>query len=118
MATMDIIKYSGGTPANFLDVGGTANAERVSHAFRLILADPKVKGILINIFGGIVLCDMVAEGVIQAARNVGVKLPIVVRLDGTNAEKGRQMLAESGLGITPARDMKDAAEKIVAAVRQ
>jgi succinyl-CoA synthetase beta subunit len=117
MATMDIIKYAGGTPANFLDVGGTANAERVSHAFRLILADPKVRGILVNIFGGIVLCDMVAEGIIQAARSVGVGVPIVVRLDGTNAEKGRQMLADSGLGITPARDMKDAAEKIVAAVR-
>jgi len=118
MATMDIIQYAGGTPANFLDVGGTANAERVSHAFRLILADPKVKGILVNIFGGIVLCDMVAEGIIQAARSVGVGVPIVVRLDGTNAEKGRQMLADSGLGITPARDMKDAAEKIVAAVRK
>jgi succinyl-CoA synthetase beta subunit len=118
MATMDIIKYAGGTPANFLDVGGTANAERVSHAFRLILADPKVKGILVNIFGGIVLCDMVAEGIIAAARSVGVGVPIVVRLDGTNAEKGRQMLADSGLGITPARDMKDAAEKIVAAVRR
>ena len=117
MATMDIIKYAGGTPANFLDVGGTANAERVSHAFRLILADPKVRGILVNIFGGIVLCDMVAEGIIQAARSVGVGVPIVVRLDGTNAEKGRQMLADSGLGITPAKDMKDAAEKIVAAVR-
>jgi succinyl-CoA synthetase beta subunit len=117
MATMDIIQYAGGRPANFLDVGGTANAERVSHAFRLILADPKVRGILVNIFGGIVLCDMVAEGIIQAARSVGVGVPIVVRLDGTNAEKGRQMLAESGLGITPARDMKDAAEKIVAAVR-
>ncbi len=117
MATMDIIQYSGGTPANFLDVGGTADAERVSHAFRLILADANVKGILVNIFGGIVLCDLVAEGVIQAAKSVGVEVPLVVRLDGTNAEKGRRMLAESGLGITPAEGMKDAAEKIVAAVR-
>ncbi len=116
MATMDIIKYAGGTPANFLDVGGTATADRVSQAFRLILADANVKGILVNIFGGIVLCDMVAEGVIEAARKVGVSVPLVVRLDGTNAEKGRQMLAGSGLDITPAENMKDAAEKIVAAV--
>jgi succinyl-CoA synthetase beta subunit len=116
MATMDIIKYAGGTPANFLDVGGTANAERVSQAFRLILADANVKGILVNIFGGIVLCDMVAEGVIEAAKSVGVSVPLVVRLDGTNAEEGRKMLAESGLDITPAKNMKDAAEKIVAAV--
>ncbi len=116
MATMDIIQYAGGTPANFLDVGGTANAERVSHAFRLILSDKNVKGILVNIFGGIVLCDLVAEGVIEAAKQVGVKVPLVVRLDGTNAEEGRKMLAESGLDITPAESMKDAAEKIVAAV--
>ena len=116
MATMDIIKYAGGMPANFLDVGGTANAERVSEAFRLILADANVRGILVNIFGGIVLCDMVAEGIIEAAKNVGVSVPLVVRLDGTNAEQGRRMLAESGLDITPAENMKDAAEKIVAAV--
>ena len=117
MATMDIIKLEGGFPANFLDVGGTANAERVSHAFRLILADENVKGILVNIFGGIVLCDVVAEGIIEAAKNVGVKVPMVVRLDGTNAPQGREMLASSGLDITPADGMQDAARKIVAAVR-
>jgi succinyl-CoA synthetase beta subunit len=117
MATMDIIQYAGGKPANFLDVGGGADAERVAHAFRLILADKNVKGILVNIFGGIVLCDRVAEGIIGAAKTVGVKVPLVVRLDGTNAEKGREMLASSRLDITPADGMKDAAEKIVAAVR-
>ena len=116
MATMDIIQYAGGKPANFLDVGGGADAERVSHAFRLILADKNVKGILVNIFGGIVLCDRVAEGIISAAKTVGVTVPLVVRLDGTNAVQGREMLARSGLGITPAEGMKDAAEKIVAAV--
>ena len=118
MATMDIIQYAGAKPANFLDVGGGADAERVAHAFRLILSDKNVKGILVNIFGGIVLCDKVAEGIIQAAKTVGVNVPLVVRLDGTNAEKGRAMLAGSGLGITPADGMKDAAEKIVAAVRR
>ena len=117
MATMDIIQYAGGKPANFLDVGGGADAERVAHAFRLILADKNVRGILVNIFGGIVLCDRVAEGIISAAKTVGVNVPLVVRLDGTNAEKGREMLASSGLDITPADGMKDAAEKIVAAVR-
>ena len=117
MATMDIIQYAGGKPANFLDVGGGADAERVAHAFRLILADKNVKGILVNIFGGIVLCDKVAEGIISAAKTVGVTVPLVVRLDGTNAEKGREMLATSGLDITPAQGMKDAAEKIVAAVK-
>jgi succinyl-CoA synthetase beta subunit len=118
MATMDIIQYAGGKPANFLDVGGGADAERVSHAFRLILADKNVKGILVNIFGGIVLCDRVAEGIITAAKTVGVTVPLVVRLDGTNAVKGREMLKTSGLDITPAEGMKDAAEKIVAAVRK
>jgi succinyl-CoA synthetase beta subunit len=117
MATMDIIQYAGGKPANFLDVGGGADAERVAHAFRLILADKNVKGILVNIFGGIVLCDKVAEGIITAAKTVGVTVPLVVRLDGTNAVKGREMLKSSGLNITPADGMKDAAEKIVAAVR-
>jgi succinyl-CoA synthetase beta subunit len=117
MATMDIIKLHGGSPANFLDVGGTADADRVSHAFRLILADANVRGILVNIFGGIVLCDLVAEGIIQAAKSVGVKVPIVVRLDGTNAEKAREMLSSSGLAMIPAHGMQDAAEKIVTAVQ-
>jgi succinyl-CoA synthetase beta subunit len=116
MATMDIIKLHGAYPANFLDVGGTADAERVSHAFRLILSDENVKGILVNIFGGIVLCDLVAEGIVQAAKGVGVSVPLVVRLDGTNAEKGREILSSSGLNLTPATGMRDAAEKIVAAV--
>jgi succinyl-CoA synthetase beta subunit len=116
MATMDIIKYSGGEPANFLDVGGGASAEAVEKAFRLILADDSVKGILVNIFGGIVLCDMVAEGIIAATKAVNLNVPLVVRLDGTNAEEARKMMGESGLDITPASGMKDAAEKIVAAV--
>ncbi|MCZ6569092.1 MAG: succinate--CoA ligase subunit beta, partial [Deltaproteobacteria bacterium] len=102
---------------NFLDVGGTADAERVSHAFRLILADSNVKGILVNIFGGIVLCDLVAEGIIHATQSAGVKVPIVVRLDGTNAPRGREMLQSSGLGITPAVGMQDAARQIVTAVQ-
>jgi succinyl-CoA synthetase beta subunit len=118
MATMDIIKQVGGEPANFLDVGGTADAERVGHAFRLILADPNVKGIFVNIFGGIVLCDLVAEGIVEAAKTLGVAVPVVVRLDGTNAEKGREILASSSLDITPASGMRDGAEKILAAVRQ
>ena len=117
MATMDIIALAGSKPANFLDVGGTADAERVSQAFRLILADPNVKAILVNIFGGIVRCDLVAEGVIQAATTLGVDLPMVVRLDGTNAERAKEMLRGSGLGITSAEGMADAAEKVVAAVR-
>ena len=116
MATMDIIKFAGGEPANFLDLGGGANKEGVSRAFRLILSDPKVKGILVNIFGGIVLCDMVAEGIVAAAREIGVEVPMVVRLDGTNSDEAKQILAESGLGITPADGMQDGAEKIVAAV--
>jgi succinyl-CoA synthetase beta subunit len=115
MSTMDIIKLCGGEPANFLDVGGSADAERVSHAFRLILADENVKAILVNIFGGIVLCDVIAEGIIEATQTVGVKVPLVVRLDGTNSEKGREMLRGSGLNITPADGMEDAAQKVVAA---
>ena len=117
MATMDIIKLAGGEPANFLDVGGTADAERVGKAFQLILADPNVKGILVNIFGGIVRCDMIAEGIIQATRDVGMKVPLVVRLDGNNAEPARKLLDASGLDITSATGMQDAADKIVAAVR-
>jgi len=118
MATMDIIKLSGAEPANFLDVGGTADADRVTEAFRLILQDDRVQGILVNIFGGIVRCDLVAEGVIQAAKNIGVQVPVVVRLDGTNAEEARRMLAESDISIIPATGMQDAAQKIVAAVAQ
>jgi succinyl-CoA synthetase beta subunit len=117
MATMDIIKLAGGEPANFLDLGGGADAERVSHGFRLILSDRNVKAILVNIFGGIVLCDIVAQGVIEATRQVGVHLPLVVRLDGTNAEQGRKLLRESGLDITSAENLADAARKVVAAAR-
>jgi len=117
MATMDIIKHSGGEPANFLDVGGGATIERVTEAFKIILSDTKVKGILVNIFGGIMKCDVIATGVIEGAKQVGVKVPLVVRLEGTNVEKGKQMLAESGLNIIAADGMADAAEKIVKAVQ-
>ena len=115
MATMDLIKLHGGSPANFLDVGGGATAERVTVAFKLILSNPKVKAILVNIFGGIVRCDLIAEGVITAVKNVGVKVPVVVRLEGTNAEKAREMLAASGLKVIAAKDLTDAAQKVVAA---
>ncbi|MEZ5425498.1 MAG: ADP-forming succinate--CoA ligase subunit beta [Pyrinomonadaceae bacterium] len=115
MATMDIIKHAGGEPANFLDVGGGASQERVQNAFRILLADPHVKAVLINIFGGIVRCDMVARGVVEAARNLGVSVPIVARLEGTNVEEGRRVLAESGINILSADGMRDAAEKVVAA---
>lgn len=115
MATMDIIKLAGGEPANFLDVGGGASQERVEQAFRILLADEHVKAVLINIFGGIVRCDMVANGVVAAAKNLGVKVPIVARLEGTNVEEGRRVLRESGIGILPADGMADAAEKVVAA---
>ena len=114
MATMDIIKAFGGEPANFLDVGGGATKENVTEAFRILLSDPKVKGILVNIFGGIMRCDVIATGVIEAAKEVGLKVPLVVRLQGTNVDLGRKMLAESGLAITPADTMDDAASKIVA----
>jgi len=114
MATMDLIKLHGGNPANFLDVGGGATSERVTAAFSLILSNPKVRAILVNIFGGIVRCDLIAEGVINAVQNVGVKVPVVVRLEGTNAEKAREMLAGSGLTITAATDLTDAARKVVA----
>jgi succinyl-CoA synthetase beta subunit len=113
MATMDLIKLSGGMPANFLDVGGGATAQSVSEAFRIILADPNVKAVLINIFGGIVRCDLIAEGIIQAVREVGVKVPVVVRLEGTNAEKGRELLANSGLAILAANDLNEAAKLAV-----
>jgi len=116
MATMDVIKLAGGEPANFLDVGGGATKERVSEAFKLILSSDKVQAILVNIFGGIVRCDMIAEGIIAAVKEVGVKIPVVVRLEGTNVEKGRELLSNSGLKITPATDLNDAAQKAVAAV--
>jgi succinyl-CoA synthetase beta subunit len=114
MATMDLIKLHGGQPANFLDVGGGATSERVTAAFQLILSNPKVRAVLVNIFGGIVRCDLIADGVINAVKNVGVKVPVVVRLEGTNAEKARTTLAGSGLTITPATDLTDAARKVVA----
>lgn len=116
MATMDIIKLHGGMPANFLDVGGGANKEKVTAAFKIILKDPNVKGILVNIFGGIMKCDIIAEGIIAATKELGLKVPLVVRLQGTNVELGRKILAESGLNITPADDLTNAAEKIVSAV--
>src|SRR2546422_1046034 len=114
MATMDIIKLAGGEPANFLDVGGGASQERVEAAFRILLADSNVRAVLINIFGGIVRCDMVARGVVGAAKNLGVKVPVVVRLEGTNVEEGQRVIRESGLNFTVASGMKDAAEKVVA----
>ncbi len=117
MATLDIIKLHGEAPANFLDVGGGANKEKVTAAFKIILQDPNVKGILVNIFGGIMKCDIIAEGVIAASKEVGLKVPLVVRLEGTNVELGKKMLKESGLDITPADDLTDAAQKIVKAVR-
>lgn len=117
MATMDIIKHTGGEPANFLDVGGGASQERVQNAFRILLADPNVKAVLINIFGGIVRCDMVARGVVAAATNLGVSIPIVARLEGTNVEEGKRVLNESGINILSADGMRDAAEKVVAAAR-
>jgi succinyl-CoA synthetase beta subunit len=114
MATMDIIKLAGGEPANFLDVGGGASQERVENAFRILLSDKNVRAVLINIFGGIVRTDMVAAGVVEAARKIGVKVPVVVRLEGTNVEKGREVIEQSGLGFVAASGMKDAAEKVVA----
>lgn len=117
MATMDIIKLFGAEPANFLDVGGGASKEKVTAAFKIITADPKVKGILVNIFGGIMKCDVIAEGVIAAVREVGLETPLVVRLEGTNVEFGKQIIRESGLNVIPADDLEDAARKIVAAVR-
>ncbi len=118
MATMDIIKLYGGEPANFLDVGGGANKERVTAAFKLIMSDPNVEGILVNIFGGIMRCDVIAEGVVAAAREVALNVPLVVRLEGTNVELGRKILKQSGLAITSAENLADAAEKIVKAVKE
>ena len=113
MATMDIIKYAGGSPANFLDVGGGASAEQVKNAFRILLSDPHVKAVLINIFGGILRCDTLATGVVAAARDLNIQVPIVVRMEGTNVERGRQILLDSGLNFTVGADMRDAAEKVV-----
>jgi len=115
MATMDLIQLHGGEPANFLDVGGGTTADKVAEAFKLILSDPKVRAILVNIFGGIVRCDLIAEGIIQAVREVDLAIPVIVRLEGTNVEKGRQLLADSGLAITTATGLTDAAQKAVAA---
>jgi succinyl-CoA synthetase beta subunit len=117
MATMDIIKLYGEAPANFLDVGGGATKEKVTAAFKIITSDPKVKGILVNIFGGIMRCDVIAEGVVAAVKEVGLKVPLVVRLEGTNVELGKKTLKESGLDVVPADDLDDAAQKIVKAVK-
>ena len=117
MATMDLIKLSGGEPANFLDVGGDATAERVTAAFRLILSNPQVRAVFVNIFGGIVRCDLIAEGIVQAVRDVGVRVPVVVRLEGTRAEEGRDLLARSGVRITPVRGLAEAAQRVVQEAR-
>jgi len=118
MATMDIIKLYGESPANFLDVGGGASKEKVTAAFKIITADPNVKGILINIFGGIMKCDIIAEGVIAAVKEVGLKVPLVVRLEGTNVDQGKKIISESKLNVIPADDLDDAAQKIVKAVKE
>ncbi len=115
MATMDLIKLHGGEPANFLDVGGGTTAERVAEAFKIILSDSAVKGVLVNIFGGIVRCDLIAEGIIQAVKEIGISVPVVVRLEGTNVEQGRELLANSGMNITTSKGLTDAAQMIVAA---
>ena len=117
MSTMDIIKLYGGAPANFLDVGGGASTEKVTAAFKIITSDPAVKGIFVNIFGGIMKCDTIANGVIAAVKEVGLKVPLVVRLEGTNVELGKKILAESGLPIISGADMDDAAQKVVAAAK-
>jgi succinyl-CoA synthetase beta subunit len=118
MATMDIIKLYGAEPANFLDVGGGASKEKVAAAFKIITADPRVKGILVNIFGGIMKCDVIAEGVIAAVKEVGLQVPLVVRLEGTNVDLGKKIISESGLNVIPADDLDDAASKIVKAVKE
>jgi succinyl-CoA synthetase beta subunit len=117
MATMDIIKLYGMEPANFLDVGGSASKDKVAAAFKIITSDPKVKGILVNIFGGIMKCDVIAEGVTAAVREVGLSVPLVVRLEGTNVELGKKIISESGLNVVPADNLDDAAQKIVKAVK-
>jgi succinyl-CoA synthetase beta subunit len=118
MSTMDMIKLAGGQPANFLDVGGGADEEKVTAAFKLLLADPRVKAVLVNIFGGIMKCDVIAAGIIAAAKQVHLQVPLVVRLEGTNVEQGKALLASSGLAITPADDLGDAARKAVAAANR
>jgi succinyl-CoA synthetase beta subunit len=118
MATMDLIKLHGGAPANFLDVGGTATAERVTAAFRLILSNERARAVLVNIFGGIVRCDVIAEGIVQAVREVGDSVPVIVRLEGTNADQARKVLAASKLAITAATDLPDAARKAVRLAKQ
>jgi succinyl-CoA synthetase beta subunit len=118
MATMDLIKYHGGEPANFLDVGGGANTQQVTEAFRILLADKQVHAVLVNIFGGIMKCDVIANGIVAAAKEVSMKLPLVVRLEGTNVEQGRQILKESGLRLTAVTDLTEAAEKVVASVKK
>jgi len=118
MATMDIIKLYGAEPANFLDVGGGASKEKVTAAFKIIVSDPHVKGILVNIFGGIMKCDIIAEGIVAAAREISLSVPLVVRLEGTNVEKGKEILAKSGLPIVSGEDLADAAQKIVKAVKE
>lgn len=117
MATMDIIQQAGAAPANFLDVGGGASAEQVENGFRIILADPAVKGVLINIFGGILRCDRLANGVVEAAKKVGIKIPVVIRMEGTNVEEGRKILSDSGLNLITAKDVSDAAQKIAAVAK-
>jgi succinyl-CoA synthetase beta subunit len=117
MATMDIIKLFGSEPANFLDVGGGATKEKVTEAFKIITSDKNVKGILVNIFGGIMRCDVIAEGVVEAVKNVGLSVPLVVRLEGTNVEKGKDIINKSGLNVIAADNLSDAAKKIVSAVR-
>jgi succinyl-CoA synthetase beta subunit len=117
MATMDIIKLAGAEPANFLDVGGGASSEMVENGFRIILSDEKVKGVLINIFGGILRCDVLAKGVVEAAEKTGIRVPVVVRMEGTNVEEGRRILNESGLNLITASDLKDAAQKVAEIVK-
>ena len=117
MATMDIIKLYGAEPANFLDVGGGATKEKVTEAFKIITSDPQVKGILVNIFGGIMRCDVIADGVVSAVKEVGLSVPLVVRLEGTNVDEGKRIITESGLNVIAADNLRDGAEKIVAAVK-
>jgi succinyl-CoA synthetase beta subunit len=118
MATMDIIKQCGGEPANFLDVGGGASKEKVAQAFKILLADPRVHGVLINIFGGIMRCDVLAQGIVDAAHEMNIQVPLVVRMEGTNVAQGKKILADSGMAIIPAQTMAEAAERIVAAVEK